>query len=97
MGKRAKTARSLKRKMVKRAAKAARRALYESYAGTGANKKSKRFRLGNRRANNAVKERIVMLVPVIINGILTETLRAVHKSRERCGNVGCRKPTCRKV
>lgn len=94
MGKRAKSARAEKRKAVKRAQKAARKALYESYAGTGRNKKSKRFKLGNRRAKNTVKERILLAIPILINGVLVLALRSVHKSEERCGNYACRKPRC---
>lgn len=95
MGKRAKSARALKRKLAKRAQKADRRALYESYAGTGANKKSKRFRLGNRRKQNTVKTHIREEVLVEFLGVVSLELRSVHASPERCGNVGCRKQRCR--
>jgi hypothetical protein len=91
MGKRAKSARAEKRKQLKRAQKAARKALYESYAGTGANKKSKRFKLGQRRSKNSLKVRIMQVIPVLVNGVRTLALRSVHASTENCGNVGCRK------
>ena len=97
MGKRAKSARALKRKLAKQAQKAARKALYESYAGTGRNKKSKRFQLGNRRAKNALKTKVMELVPVLFLGKVTLALRSVHASSERCGNIGCRKLTCHKA
>lgn len=94
MGKRAKSARAEKRKQAKRAQKAAKRALYTSYATAGQNKKSKRFKLGNRRAKNAVKTHMLLAIPVLINGVLTLTLRSVHESSIRCGNHACRKPSC---
>lgn len=95
MGKRAKSARALKRKQARSAEKARRKALYESYKGTGQNKKSKRFKLGNRRARNVLKERTQELVLVTLLGKPVMVLRSVHASRERCGNHACRKRTCR--
>lgn len=95
MGKRAKSARALKRKQQRSAQKASRKALYASYAGTGANKKSKRFQLGNRRAKNVLKVRTLELVPVVVKGNPTLALRSVHAAQERCGNVACKKLTCK--
>jgi hypothetical protein len=95
MGKRAKSARAEKRKQAKRAKKASLRALYESYRGSGQNKKSKRFKLGNRRKKNTVKDRITISVIVEIGGILVSAPRRVHASSARCGNHACKKPACR--
>lgn len=73
----------------KRARKAAQTALYESRRRAGINGKSKRY-LRNAKGGGQRGERVQALVPVLIRGVWTQTLRSVHAG-SNCGNVGCKK------
>src|SRR5687768_612202 len=88
MGKRARAQRKIQRLMAKRAKKNALKALYESYRNSGQNKKSKRFRLANKRSSKNLKEKMSLLVPVLLKGVVQMALRRVHAG-PKCGNVGC--------
>lgn len=87
MGRKARAQRHTRIMQQKRAIKAARRALYESYRNSGSHKKP-RSSQGSGIVNTIATE--LMLVPVLIKGEVVKALRRVHGG-PKCKNIGCKR------
>jgi len=86
--KEAKNRRHAKRMAKRRAIKATKQAAYQARIAAGTNRKPKRKQ--SKRQGQSQPERIIMLVPVRINGTVRAEPRRVHGGAA-CKNVGCKR------